>query len=100
MMRGPKKNTKNNAVAAAPPAPGGNGGPTLDERPYAILERIGFALYGDLWHGKIAADIGECDRAVRRWRAGQGEPSPAALHRARWVAERHIARVQRALDRA
>jgi hypothetical protein len=81
-----------------PPAVGGNGGPAIDERPYAILERIGRAMHGPHWHGKIAADIGENERALRRWRAGDGEPSPRTIAWARDEARRYIARLQRAIE--
>ncbi|MDP4021177.1 hypothetical protein Q8W71_00950 [Methylobacterium sp. NEAU 140] len=80
------------------PAAGGNNGPPLDERPYAILERIGRAMHGPRWQGKLAGDIGENERELRRWRAGIGEPSPRTLAWAREEARRHIAGIQRAIE--
>jgi hypothetical protein len=32
-----------------------------------LLEQAGKALYGALWQGAIARDLGIADRAVRRW---------------------------------
>lgn len=61
-------------LAALPPTPTGNGGPPLDQTPYQVLERIGQAAFGDLWHGKLASQIGEDPRNARRWRDGQGQP--------------------------
>ncbi|MEE7478755.1 MULTISPECIES: hypothetical protein [Methylobacterium] len=82
-----------------PPGIGGNGAPPLDERPYEILERIGRAMHGPRWHGKLAGDIGEDERELRRWRAGNGEPSPRTLAWAREAARLHAARILRAAEK-
>lgn len=70
-------------------AAGGNGGPGLEMPPsYDALERIGRVVYGDHWEGKLAADIGESDRTVRRWRAGEAATTPEAMAAARlWAIE-------------
>lgn len=71
-------------------AMGGNGAPPLDEPGYRTIERIGQVVHGDLWHGKIAEHLGESDRIVRRWRAGDATPTPMAVARAKDYA-RHTA---------
>ena len=65
----------------------GNGGPPLEEpATYEALAVIGRTLHGPLWEGKIAGDIGESDRTLRRWRNGQGAPQPRTVGWAREVA--------------
>ncbi|MCJ2046348.1 hypothetical protein MKK58_17675 [Methylobacterium sp. J-078] len=82
-----------------PPAPTGNGGPPLDEHPGKVVARIGHACYGERWHGKLAADVGEDHRTVRRWELGECRPSPLKVARIETVARAHIARIQRALEK-
>lgn len=55
-------------------AAGGNGGPALEEDGYRTLERIGEVAFDGLWHGKLAAALGQDPRAFRRWRDGEGRP--------------------------
>ncbi len=65
-------------------AVGGNGGPGLEMPPsYDALERIGHVVYGSHWEGKLAEDIGESDRTIRRWRAGEAATTPEAMASAR-----------------
>lgn len=76
------------------PAPGWNGGPPLEEAPsYAALERIGRAIHGQLWEGKLADKIGEGPRTLARWRVGEGKPSTRTMAWARELALRTAADV-------
>ena len=76
-----------------------NGGPPLDETRYEVLARIGRAMYGDLWHAKLAEDIGENPRVVRRWRAGKAVPSSRAVAFARDAGRQHAERIMREIGR-
>ncbi|MFH6786605.1 hypothetical protein [Methylobacterium sp. MA0201] len=64
------------------------------------IERIGRAIYGDLWIGKIAADIGIGHQTIRRWLAGRGSPGSFELNLVLLVAKHHAARVMRAIEAA
>ncbi len=80
-------------LAANPPS-GGNGGPALEEAPsYEALARIGRAVHGRLWEGKVAEALGEGPRTLRRWRAGEGAPSLRTMAWAREWALRTAADV-------
>ncbi|GEL42909.1 MULTISPECIES: hypothetical protein [Methylobacteriaceae] len=85
-------------AALPPPLPapreaiGANGAPPLDESPFRTLELIGRAAHGDHWLGKLAPFLGEGDRTLRRWRDGDGVPSPQAVASAREYA-RHTAQL-------
>lgn len=82
-----------------PPPVGGNGGPSLDERPIDVVARIGRAMYGPRWIGRVALDLAEDHQTVRRWIKGQGGPSPANVAWLREnVARRHAARILRAIE--
>jgi hypothetical protein len=72
------------APAEEPPprAAGGNGGPALEED-YAFLERIGLAIYGEFWTGKLAVDVRAHPRQFRRWAEGAGKPTATVLLKAR-----------------
>lgn len=71
-------------LAANPPQPAGNGGPALEEEPsYEALARIGRAVHGRLWEGKVAEALGEGERNFRRWRNGEGRPSARTMAWAR-----------------
>ncbi len=87
------------ALDMPPPAAGGNGGPALDERPIDVIARIGLAMYGERWIGRVAHDLAEDHQAIRRWLKGVGAPTPANV---RWlrdqVARRHAARILRAIE--
>lgn len=65
-----------------PPAAGGNKGPALEED-YGFLERIGLAIYGQFWTGKLAMDVRAHPRQFRRWAEGSGKPSATVLLKAR-----------------
>ena len=100
----PGQLTIDDAIAAsladeARQAPTGNGGPDLDEHPGKSVARIARACYGERWHGKLAADVGEDHRTVRRWELGECRPSPLKVARIETVARAHIARIQRALEK-
>lgn len=73
----------------APATEGGNGGPALDAPPtFDALERIGMAVFGVHWEGKLGAQAGIDERAIRRFRAGELATTPEALARARlWALE-------------
>ncbi|OAS23908.1 hypothetical protein A5481_15775 [Methylobacterium platani] len=86
------------AAAAARLALGGNGGPSLDERPIDVIARIGRAQFGDRWIGKLGEDIGVDHRQMRRWLAGRGEPPPKVMSCVRLQARGHAARILRALE--
>lgn len=81
--------------AAANPAQdteGGNGGPDLETPPtFEALERIGEAAFGELWEAKLGAAIGEPDRTMRRFRAGEMATTPRAVAQARLWAIEHAA---------
>ncbi|GJD97446.1 hypothetical protein [Methylobacterium iners] len=76
-------------LASAPPpepphAPTGDAAPPLAEAPsYYALSRIGRAVHGMLWEGKIAPHLGKNPREVRRWRDGECAPSARTMHLAR-----------------
>jgi len=81
-------------LAANPPQPSGNGGPALEEEPsYEALGRIGRAVYGRLWEGKVAEALGEGPRTLRRWRNGEGAPTARTMAWAREWALRTAADV-------
>lgn len=40
-----------------------------------LLTEIGEALYGPRWQTDLSRDLGISDRTMRRWAAGDGEPS-------------------------
>ncbi|MGY6285476.1 hypothetical protein ACXIT0_21640 [Methylorubrum extorquens] len=62
------------------PSPAGNGGPALDPAPtYEDLARIGSAVHGQHWEGKVAPRLGEHPRTLHRWRNGAGAPSARSL---------------------
>ncbi|WP_437871127.1 hypothetical protein ACSD7O_19375 [Methylorubrum extorquens] len=66
------------------PSPAGNGGPALDPAPtYEDLARIGSAVHGQHWEGKVAPRLGEHPRTLHRWRNGAGAPSARSLAWAR-----------------
>ncbi|MFF9550857.1 hypothetical protein [Methylobacterium fujisawaense] len=73
----------------APASEGGNGGPSLDAPPsFDALERIGLAVFGTHWEGKLAAQAAIDERAIRRYRAGELATTPEAMARARlWALE-------------
>lgn len=73
--------------------------PDLEEHPGLAIARIGRACYGLRWHGKMAEDIGENHRTVRRWEIGECRPSEKKLARVAFVARAHIARIERALGK-
>ncbi|SFE92049.1 hypothetical protein SAMN04487844_107200 [Methylobacterium sp. yr596] len=64
------------------------------------IERIGLAIYGDLWIGKIASDIGIGHQKIRRWLAGKSNPGAHDLKLVLLVARYHAARVMRAIEAA
>ena len=68
-----------------------------EAHPGRAVARIGRACYGERWHGKMAEDIGENHRTVRRWEIGECRPSPQKIARIETVARAHIARIERAL---
>ena len=81
-------------ILDASPAAGGNGGPVLEEKPsYAALARIGMAIHGDRWEGKLADKIGEGPRTLSRWRVGEGSPNARTMALAREWALRTAADV-------
>ncbi len=81
------------------PAPS-NGGPRIYETPVEELRDIGLTLYApDAWIPRLANDIGENPRQVRKWVAGQSKVPPIALHRARLAIKEHMARMQKLLVR-
>lgn len=43
-----------------------------------LLNEIGEALYGPRWQTDLSRDLDIADRTMRRWAAGEGEPSPGA----------------------
>ena len=73
----------------APASEGGNGGPTLDApASFDALERIGLAVFGTHWEGKLGAQAGIEERSIRRFRAGELATTPEAMARARlWAIE-------------
>jgi hypothetical protein len=73
----------------APTTGGGNGGPAMDAPPsFDALERIGLAVFGTHWEGKLAAQAAIDERAIRRYRAGELATTPEAMARARlWALE-------------
>lgn len=73
----------------APASEGGNGGPAMDAPPsFDALERIGLAVFGTHWEGKLAAQAAIDERAIRRYRAGELATTPEAMARARlWALE-------------
>ena len=74
--------------------PAGNGGPALEEAPsYAALARIGRAIHGDRWEGKVADRLGENPRTLSRWRVGEGSPNARTIAWAREWALRTAAEV-------
>lgn len=82
-------------AAAIAAARGGNGGPPLEEpSTYEALAVIGRTMHGPLWEGKLASDIGENDRTLRRWRNGQGYPQPRTVA---WAREAALAQAIRLL---
>lgn len=80
-----------------PPAAGGNGGPPLDERAIDTIARIGRAMHGERWIGRLGQDIGEDHQVIRRWLKGQGSPSSAVMERVRMHARSQALLIQRAL---
>ncbi|MCP1549443.1 MULTISPECIES: hypothetical protein [Methylobacteriaceae] len=86
--------TDTDLIPAQSQPSGGNGGPVLDEAPsYAALARIGRAIHGQHWEGKIADRIGENPRKLSRWRIGEGAPSAGTMAWAREMALRTAADV-------
>lgn len=82
------------AANPAPAAPTGNGGPALEVEPsYEALARIGTAVHGKLWEGKVSEHLGEGPRTIRRWRNGEGRPSGRTMAWAREWALRTAADV-------
>ena len=80
------------AANPAPAAPAGNGGPALEETPsYEALARIGRAVHGQHWEGKVAPHLGEGPRTLHRWRNGEGAPNARTMARAREWAMRTAA---------
>ena len=71
----------------------------IEEHPGLAVARIGRACYGERWHGKLAIDIGEDHRTVRRWELGECRPTDKKLARVAFVARAHIARIERALGK-
>ncbi|KMO36210.1 hypothetical protein VP06_10535 [Methylobacterium aquaticum] len=67
------------------------------ERPIDVIARIGRAMYGPLWIGKLAADNGLSHQSVRRWLAGQGSPTAFDFRLVKLIAREHAARVMRAV---
>lgn len=99
----PGQLTIDDAIAAsiadeARQAPTGNGGPDLDEHPGKVIARIGKAMYGDLWHGKLAYDTGDDHRTLRRWESGECRPTEAKVSWIRFLGQRHIERIRRAIE--
>ncbi|KQO61756.1 helix-turn-helix transcriptional regulator [Methylobacterium sp. Leaf88] len=86
--------TDTDPILDPPPAAGGNGGPALEPEPsYAALSRIGRAIHGDRWEGKLADKIGEGPRTLSRWRRGEGSPNARTMAWAREWALRTAADV-------
>lgn len=80
--------------AERPKAPPSNGGPKIYETPVEEMRDIGQTLYApDPWIPKLARDLGEHPRQVRRWVNGEAQMPPVVLQRARMVLDRHLDRV-------
>lgn len=69
-------------IAEAPPAAGGNGGPSM-EPGFPALERIGRVVFFDRWIGKLGEQINVHDKTLRRWAVGEGVPSERAMTKAK-----------------
>ncbi len=66
----------------------------MEEAPsYEALARIGRAVHGQHWEGKLADRIGENPRSLFRWRVGEGAPSARTMSWAREWALRTAADV-------
>jgi len=74
---------------ASRPAPAPtNGGPRIYGSAVEELEDIGRTLYApDAWIPRLARDIGEHPRQVRKWVSGQSKVPPIAVKRARMIVE-------------
>lgn len=69
-----------------------------EEHPGKVIARIGKAMYGDLWHGKLAYDTGDDHRTLRRWESGECRPTEAKVSWIRFLGQRHIERIRRAIE--
>lgn len=89
------RHAKDPAGSARPAPKPTNGGPRIYDSPEEELEDIGKTLYApDPWVPRLASDIGEHPRQVRRWANREAKVPPIALHRARLALDRQIARLQ------
>ncbi len=70
----------------------------LAERDIDIIARIGIAMYGRLWVGKLALDVGESHQTIRRWLSARAvhrsNSPPREVH-----CQGHAACVLRAAER-
>jgi hypothetical protein len=87
---------------AARPAPKAtNGGPRIYDCPNEEMRDIGRTLFAgeEAWIPRLARDIGEHPRQVRRWANGESVITKIALHRCRQAIREHIRRLNALLVR-
>lgn len=88
------------AASEKPSPPKSNGGPRVYASPQEELRDIGETMYSpDPWIPKMAKDLGEHPRQVRRWMNGEATMPPVVLHRARLAIKNQVARLNRLLVR-
>jgi transcriptional regulator with XRE-family HTH domain len=56
-----------------------------------LIARAGRALYGERWQTSLARALGVTDRTVRRWAAGQAQPSRGVYADLASLVEQHRA---------
>ena len=59
------------------------------------LERLGRLVCGPLWQSELARTIGVSRQTIRRWAAGESEPSAEHTAKAKEIVRARIAELQR-----